>query len=501
MENTNKAIAVNSVILYGRMIVNVLCSILTTRFALQALGVNDFGLFSLLGGIISFVSIFNTIMLSTSNRFIAVAIGKGDQEEINKQFNVSLIIHASIAVLTLTIAFPIGDWYINNYVNYDGDISKALMVYNVSIVASILSFIGVPYNGLLMAKEKFFVFSGADVVSHLGKLLVAYWLISHCEEKLLVYTLALAVCTVLPVSLYILYCSHHYHDVIKFRIVKEKSRYKEMFNFSLWVSIGAVSMIGKTQGAAMIVNAFFNTVMNTAMGIANSISSYIIMFSQNVTQPMSPQITKSYAANDTRRTDELLLMSTKYAFFLMLLASSPFLLQPEWLLTIWLGQVPPYATTFLILMIIDNLVLSFNSGISNVIFASGNIKLYQIVTSTINILSVGFGFIALYVGLPAYALIVVYIFMSMLRVIAIQVILKVTLKYENKYILRYSYLPSLFVVLSFIPVIVIKINIHPALSIFLSMLYLVCAILFFGLNKSERSIIKLKMVSFLDKKR
>lgn len=499
MENTNKAIAVNSVILYVRMIVNVLCSVLTTRFALQALGINDFGLYSLLGGIISFVSIFNTIMLSTSNRFIAVAIGKGDSEEINTQFNVSLVIHACIAILTIIIAFPVGDWYVNNYVNYDGDISKALMVFNISIAASIISFIGVPYNGLLMAKEKFIVFSGADVISHIGKLLVAFWLISHCEEKLLIYTIALAVFTILPVTLYMFYCSRHYYDVIKFKIIKEKKRYKEMLKFSIWVSIGAVAMIGKTQGAAMIVNAFFNTVMNTAMGIANSISSYIIMFSQNVTQPMLPQITKSYAANDKKRTDELLLMSTKYAFFLMLLASSPFLLQPEWLLNIWLGQVPPYATTFLVLMIIDNLVLSLNGGISNVIFASGNIKLYQIVTSAINILSVILGFIALYVGLPVYALIVVYIFMSILRVIAIQIILRVTLKYKNKYILLNSYLPSLFVVLSFLPVLVIKVNIHPIVSIFLSMMYLTCSIYFVGLKKSERYLIMSKLKNSIKK--
>lgn len=497
MENTNKAIAVNSIILYGRMIVTVLCSVLTTRFALQALGINDFGLYSLLGGIISFVSIFNTIMLSTSNRFIAVAIGKGDEKEINAQFNVSLVIHVCIAVLTFLIAFPVGDWYISNYVNYDGDISKALMVFNISIAASILSFIGVPFNGLLLAKEKFIVFCGADVIVHLGKLLVAYWLISFGEDKLLIYTIALAIFTVFPVLLYIVYCSGHFYKIIKFKIVKEKKMYKEMFIFSLWVSIGAIAMIGKNQGAAMIVNAFFNTVMNTAMGVANSISSYIVMFSHNVTQPMSPQITKSYAANDTKRTDELLLMSTKYAFFLMLLASSPFLLQPEWILNIWLGQVPPYATTFLVLMIVDNLVLSLNVGISNVIFASGKIRLYQIITSALNILSVVLGFIPLYAGLPAYSLYIVYIFMSILRVIAIQIILKVTLKYENSIILRNSYLPSLLVVVSFLPMLLIKDIMHPVLLIILAMVYLTSMIFFIGLKRNERKIIVSKVMNYV----
>lgn len=496
-ENTNKAIALNSIILYGRMIATVLCSILTTRYALQALGINDFGLYSLLGGIMSFVSIFNTIMLSTSNRFIAVAIGKGDMGEVNTQFNVSLVIHASIAVLTFLIAYPVGDWYINSYVNYDGDISKALMVYNISIAASIISFIGVPYNGLLMAKERFIVFSSADVIAHIGKLLVAYWLVSHCDDKLFIYTAALAFFTIFPVALYLLYCTKHFRDVVRVKLVREWNRYKEMLNFSLWVSIGAVAMIGKNQGAAIIVNAFFNTVMNTAMGIANSISSYIVMFSHNVTQPMSPQITKSYASKDTKRTSELLLMSTKYAFFLMFFASSPFLIQPEWLLNIWLGEVPPYATTFLVLMIIDNLVLSLNSGIANVIFASGKIKLYQIITSVLNLLSVVFGFFTLYAGFPAYALIVVYILMSIIRVIAIQIILKVTLNYDNSFIIKYSYLPSFFVVMVFIPVLFLKLNVHPLVSIFLSMLYLSFSILFIGLKKAERRMIVSKVMNYI----
>ena len=148
-ENTNRAIAYNSLVIYGKMAINTICALLTTRFALQALGVVDFGLYSLLGGIISFVAIFNTIMLSTSNRFIAVAIGKGDTLEINKQFNVNLVVHVSIAILVLLLAYPIGNWYIPRYVNYTGDMSIAMIVYMVSIFGVSLSFVGVPYNGLL----------------------------------------------------------------------------------------------------------------------------------------------------------------------------------------------------------------------------------------------------------------------------------------------------------------------------------------------------------------
>ena len=485
-ENTNKAIAVNSIILYVKMIVNTLCSILTTRFALQALGVVDFGLYSLLGGIITFIGIFNVIMLATSNRYIAVAIGKNDIKEANIQFNVNLIVHICIALGTLLIAFPVGSWYVNNYVNYNGDITNALMVFNISVIASIVSFIGVPYNGLLMAKEKFIVFSGVDIISHIGKLIVAFVLVYHFNDKLLIYTLALAVFTVLPVLVYWLYCSKHYYEIVKFVLVREKKRYKEVLSFSAWVSVGAIAMVGKNQGAGIIVNAFFNTVMNTAMGIANNICTYVAMFSHNVTQPMAPQLTKSFAAGDSKRTDELLLMSTKYAFLMMLLVASPFLLAPEWLLNIWLGQVPPYSVIFLTLMIIDNLIMSLNSGISNIIFASGKIQAYQIVTSLLNVFSVIIGFIVLYLGAPVYSLLLVYICFSICRVIFVQIILHRTLNYSNSRIIKNSYIPCLKVVILYLPVFLLKTRLAPLPVIIIALLYLIVLVFFLGLNTRER---------------
>ena len=347
-ENTNRAIAYNSVILYGKLVINTVCALLTTRFALQALGVIDYGLYAVLGGIINLIAIFNTIMLSTSNRFIAVAIGKGDMDEVNKQFNVSLIIHAAIALFAMLIAIPVGEWYIPRYVNYDGPLSNAFMVYIISIGGCIFSFVGVPYNGVLMAKERFIVFSLVDVIMHVLKLIVAWILVFHFEQKLLIYSLTMAFMTAAPTVLFFFYCNKHYHDMVHLRFVREKRMYKNVFNFSAWVGVGAVASVAKGQGAALIVNAFFNTVMNTAMGVAASINTYVDMFARSVTQPMSPQITKSYASGNTKRTDELLIMSTKYSFLLTFLVGSLLLVTPEWLLSLWLGTVPPYASIFLV---------------------------------------------------------------------------------------------------------------------------------------------------------
>jgi O-antigen/teichoic acid export membrane protein len=161
--------------------------LLSTRFALEALGVDDFGLFSVVGGVISFIAIFNTIMLSTTNRFIATAIGQGNQQKINQTFNVNLVVHIVIAVCTLIFAYPIGDWYIDKFISYSGNLESVKLVYHVTIIGSVISFIGVPFNGLLVAKERFIVFSAIDIISQVIKVIGAYSLL-FVANRLLFYS-------------------------------------------------------------------------------------------------------------------------------------------------------------------------------------------------------------------------------------------------------------------------------------------------------------------------
>lgn len=486
LENTNKAIVYNSVILYAKMTISTICALFTTRFALKALGVVDYGLYSVMGGIIGFMAIFNTIMLSSSNRFIAVAIGRGDMSEVNKQFNVNLVIHVTIAVLALLIAIPIGEWYIPLYVNYDGPLSTVFTVYVVSVVGSIFSFIGVPYNGLLMAKERFVVFSIVDVLLHVLRLAITWILVYYFEQKLFIYTLMMAFMTAVPTIVYAVYCNRSYYEMVRLRYVRDYKMYKRMFTFSAWVGIGAVAHIAKNQGAALIVNTFFNTVMNTAMGVATSIVIYVNMLANGAIQPMQPQITKSFAVGDNKRTDELLVMSTKYSFLLTLMVGSLFLIAPEWLLSLWLGEVPPFASIFLVLLVVDQLVQSFNAGINNIIWASGKISLYQILTSALNLLAVVAGYFVLRGGAEAYYLTVTYICFSVIRFFAIQWALHRTLNYENCNLWKKSYVPSLLVVIMFIPVFFIPASVNPLIRLIISFTYLCVLEWYVGLSCKER---------------
>ena len=496
-DNSNNLILANTVILYIRLAIVTVCSLITTRFALQALGVNDYGLFSVLGSIISFVAIINTIMVSTSYRYIAVSLGKGDIQEVGRVFNVCLVLHIFIALATAIIAFPVGEWYIRSFVNYDGPIGNALMVFRISIIGSILSFIAVPYAGLLTAKERFIVFCGVEILGSILKMGAAILILFFFSNKLLFYTVSQGVLTALPTLIYWIYCRNAYPIETKWIFVKDFNLYKEMLVFSGWVGFGAVATVGKAQGAQLLVNAFFTTAANAALGVANTVNHFITLFSSNVTKPIAPQLTKSYAASDYRRCNSLLIMSTKFSFLTMLLVSSPFFSDINWILNIWLGQPPELAAIFVKLLVLDALVCSFNQGISTVIFANGRIQFYQITINTVRLLSIVGAFFVLKSGAPPYSVFYVYILFSFISLIFAQWSLHRVGGFSLKELALKSYVPSILVCILYAPSLLIKASVHPLIHLIIVFAYLCVLVFFVGLHKTERKFIVDSMRSLL----
>ena len=485
-ENSNKSLVINTLVLYFKLIVSIVCGLFITRYSLKALGVVDYGLYSVIGSIISFIAIINTIMVCTSQWLLAVSIGEGDDQKTRTQFNVCLSVHIAIAIVTVLLALPLGVYYITNYLNYDGNVDNAILVFVVSLLSSAFSFLGVPYNGLLAAKERFWVFCIPDVISHIIRLVLAISLVYFFNNKLIVYAVAMSILTVFPTIVYMLYCNSKFRNLVRFRFVREKNKYKEILDFSIWVGYGAVAFVGKSQGAAVLVNLFFNTVMNTAFGIANSLSSLIGQFAQSVSQPIAPQITKTYVSGNRIRCDNLLVLSTKLSFLVMLLISSPFLVECEWIINLWIGEIPEYSVIFTILLIVDSLIDSLNSGIKNIIFADGNIKLFQIIPSTLKLLSIILAYILLNMGYPPYSLLYSYIIFSVLIVVANQIILNKTVKFDISKLFRESYLPSLLITALFIPICFLDLDINPILNIVFAIAYLSIIIWLIGLKKSEK---------------
>lgn len=492
-ENTNKAIFINSAILYAKLIVTAVAGLLTTRFALQALGADDFGIFSVVGSVISFVAIVNTIMISTSNRFMATAIGKGDEKLIKDTFNVNVVMHVVIAVVILLVAYPLGDWFILNHIKYEGDINSVLSVYHITIIGSIISFIGVPYNGLLIAKERFLVFSSTDILASVIKVVVSYLLIDHFNDKLSVYALTICITTAFPSFVFIAYCRKLFPKIVALHMVKKWQPYKEVLSFSVWVGYGAIATVGKSQGAALVVNVFFNTIMNTALGLANSVNSILLMFSNNVTKSVAPQIVKNYSAGNLKRCEELVVLSSKITFFIMLLVSSPFLIAPEFILNLWLGSVPEYVIVFTNLVIIDALIGTLNAGIPELVFATGKIKNYQLILNTIFLLSVVTAYYVLKCGTPAYFLMLTYIIFSIIALIIRQIVLNRVVKFNNKRLFVESYLPCLLIVCLFVPFLYFAGIFHPVIAVLAGLLYLLVLITILGTTKKEKNMIVLKI--------
>ena len=499
-ENTNKSLVINSVILYARLALTTVFSLLTTRFALQALGVNDFGLFSVMGSVIAFIAIVNTIMLSTSNRFIAVAIGLGDEDGICEQFNINLLIHVCIAAATLLLAYPLGEWYINNHLNFDGSLSVAKAVFYLSVVGSAVSFVSVPYNGLLMAKEKFIVFCSVETLCSFLKLVLALAVLKLRGDRLLIYAAGVSFLSALPTIIYAVYCKLNYNRYVKLKFVRNKDKYKEVLSFSVWVGYGAVACMGKSQGAALIVNTFFNTVMNTALGIANNVNAMVSMVANTVTQPIIPQLTKAYAAGEYARADRLLVLSIKLGYFAMFLIAAPLLMEMEWILKLWLGEVPPYAVAFSKLMVIDALAVSVNSGISTIIFASGKIKLYQVVINTLRLLAIVAGYFVLKAGSEPEGLLITYIVFSVLIIFVMQYILHKTLNYDSWYLFKKAYLPSILLTLCFMPFMFILHGIYPILRMTVAVAAVLGLIFIVGLSKEDRTAFNGRVRSLISKR-
>ena len=488
-ENTNKSIAVNSLILYIRLAIISISGLLYTRFSLQALGISNYGLYSVIACIITFISIINTIMVTTSNRFIAIAIGKKDEEEVCRQFNVNLVIHVLIALLTVAIALPAGHWYIMHHVSYDGDMQTVLRVFDVSIVAAAMSFVGVPYNGLLIARERFFVFCSTDVAMSLFKLFFTYLLIDHFEHKLIIYTYVMAFMTAFPTLVFFAYCRRQFAAITRFVFVREWRKYYDVLNFSIGIGIGAIATIGKAQGGALIINMFFSTTMNAGLAVANSVGSILQTFANNAQKPISPQIVKNYAAGNLDRCTSLVCLASKATYLSMFFVSIPFILAPEVIFGLWLKEVPPYAITFTHLLIVDILIFSINAGVNDFVFATGKIKLYQIIVNTLLVSSIVVGYLAMRRGMPPEYLFYVYIAFSFLVFLVRPFIIIRITKFDVWALVCGSYVPVLLITLLFAPTLYLKQVAGPIQSVVVAYAYFVLLLYFIGLRKNERQYV------------
>ena len=496
--NDNKRIARNAVIIYVRLIIATVVGLLSSRFVLRGLGVSDFGLYNVVGSIVTMMAFINNIMVSSTYRYVAYEQGKGKDGNVNKVFNTSLMIHICIAAVVLLLSLTIGDYYIDHYLKVEPEkLGDARFVFWTSIISCVITMCCVPFTGLLTAMEKFNVMAIVEITQRVFVLVLSIVLMYYMGNRLRLYGLCIACFNVLFALIYVVYCFTKYRQVVQWHFQRDKKLYREMLGFSGWIALGAAVGMGQHQGGSMIVNYFFGTILNAAYGVANTINSMVGQFSRALAQAAAPQITKSYSGNDVNRSIDLASYISKYTVFLMLLFVVPLNLEIESILNIWLGKdaVPPYAAIMCQLMLINLIMSGMGEGIVNLIQATGKIKWFQIIMSTISLLALPAAWFLYKQGSEPYILLVCFIVTGIINTLLRPYLLFKLIHFNVRRLLNVSYLKVLYVILCIVPLFIIVqrfpvSNLRTLIVVPLSLLYILTAMWVVGTGKEEKKRIK-----------
>lgn len=411
--SNNSRITKNTILLYLRMLLLLGVSLYTSRVVLATLGIEDYGIYNVVGGIVSMFAFINMAMGNASSRFITYALGKGDKDKLKAVFNTTVIVHLGIAILIVIIAETIGLWLLDNkmVIPYDR-IKAAHWVYQFSIVSSVASMMCVPFNATIIAHEKMGAFAYLSIIDAILKLMIVYLLQTLPFDNLIVYGFLYMLVTILDVSLYETYCIKHFSEV-KFSIPHDKKLFKEIISFAGWSMIGNLACVGYNQGINILLNIFFGPAVNAARGVAYQVQGAVKSFITNFQTAANPQITKSYATHDFYRLHTLLFAVSRFSFFLLLCIALPISMCSDTLLSIWLVDVPDHTRNFLILILLVSLIDTLERPVNTAMNATGKIKKYQIVSCSIQVLVIPISYLLLILGcIPEVIFVVYFVIMS-----------------------------------------------------------------------------------------
>lgn len=414
----NSRIAKNTVMLYIRMLLVMAVSIYTSRIVLKNLGITDYGLYSLVGGVATTFVFLNSAMGSVTQRYLSVSIGKGDAEQLRKVFNISFTIHTLIGICVVFLCEVVGLWFIYHKMQIpEGRETAVFWVFQISMVITFLTMITAPFSALIISRERMSAFAFISIFDVFYKLFVAYIISVVTFDKLIFYALLLASSQIININLYFFYCKRHFSEC-SFRIYHYEVLYKEMATFASWELLGHFSNTITTSIQDMMLNAFFSPVVNAARGIALTVSNSVNSFRTNFTMAVEPQITISYASGKWERTMSLIYNSTRFALYLLFLLSLPIYLCVDEILNLWLVEVPEYTSTFIRFILINNLILCTATALNMVIRANGRLKYPSLVGGVILIFNLPISLLLLYLRNPPQCVFWSMIFCSVLAQIA-----------------------------------------------------------------------------------
>lgn len=499
----NKRIVKNTMALYVRMAITMSLGLVSSRYILKSLGVVDFGIYNVVGSIVTMFTFLNGSMAASVSRYLTFQLGKGDEKRLREVFATSMITHIALAALVVLLSETIGIWFLYNKMIIPNDrLTCAFWVLQMSILSSVFTIISVPYNSLVIAHERMGTFALITTLDSVLKFTVAVLLIHAPGDHLLLYAICIMGILILDRFAYQFYCIRHFKES-RWHFFFEKKLFKEMFSFAGWSLSGNIAIMCLNTGSNMLLNTFFGPIVNTARGISQQVNGAISSFYCNFQMALMPQITKEYAKGELTEMHKLIGFGTRMSFLLLFIVALPIFIYAPFILELWLGQIPKYSVSFFRIIVLISLIGCMSRPLVISIHATGNIKKFQMWESSTLLLTLPISYLLLCLGLPPITVFVVqFIIEALAQIIRISIVLP-EIGYSIKLYITDNILPVCYVaiisaIFAVILCLVIKANsiVMYFISIFAILLFTAVSSYYIGLNRKERSLI----ISYLKNK-
>lgn len=445
ISDNNKKIAKNTIFIYFRLFTTMIIGLYSSRIVLQVLGVSDFGIFSVVGGVLAMFTFITASLGAATSRFFNVEMGK-EHGDVNKIFNVNQLLHVVLAAIIFVLAETIGLWYIyNKLVLPEGKLVDALFVYQVSIVTICLGIINEPYSSLFSAHEKFGFLTTFDIANTLFRFVCVLALLYLPGNSLRYYSIIMSLTTINTFLVFHVYAAHKWPQIIKLRFIKGWSNYKPLLSFSGWNLLSTVSFMARSTGSDLLLNSFFGTAVNGAYAISRSVNNYVSTFAANFDVASGPQIIQSYSSGNTERCNYLVNKLGRFSLLLFEVIFFPLYIELDFILHLWLGNVPDGVLTFCqINLILCGISLSCG-GFSQLISASGKIKWFKIEISSFFLVCIPIGYVLFKLGYSQYSLLILFIIADLLQRAVQMVLLKTILNFDSIQYMKEAYVKPIVI--------------------------------------------------------
>ena len=494
----NKRIAKNTLLLYVRMLFMMAVSLYTSRVILRTLGVEDFGIYNVVGGVVSMFSVISGSLSAAISRFITYELGKGNKDKLIRIFSSSVTIQIGLGLIIFVLAELVGVWFLNDKMNIpDSRMYAANWVFQLSILTFVINLVSVPYNAAIIAHEKMSAFAYISILEVVAKLAIVYLLIISPIDKLIFYAVLMTTVALLIRFVYGYYCKRHFEECT-YHFIFDKELLKKMFGFAGWNFIGTSSSVFRDQGGNIIINLFCGPEVNAARGIAYQINTAITGFVNNFMMALNPQITKSYASGDKNYMMTLIFQGARFSYYILLLFSLPIIINTHYILSLWLKIVPEHTTQFVQLVLIFALSESISMPLVTAMLSTGKIRNYQIVVGGLQMMNLPCSYLSLQYGFIPETVFLIAICISQCCLIARLYMLKGLINLSIRRFLHEVYFNA--IVVSFLSIsipcyftyILQESLINLVISCIICLVLTLGVIYYIGCNHKERQFIRNK---------